>query len=229
MGYTPRHRAEIPSRAPKIAAASAATGAAAALPLMGMAPANAASDDTWDQLAQCESGGDWSINTGNGYFGGLQFDKQTWSSFGGDQYAPTADKASRAQQIEIAEKVQSSQGWNAWPACSSKLDLSGSGGSSGQSEQDQQGQQGQDGQQGQQDQDGQQGQQDENNEQQPKQDDTTPNDGGNGDYTIESGDTLSKIADKEDVDGGWKALYHANEDTIDDPELIFEGDSLQLP
>ncbi|GAA4282919.1 resuscitation-promoting factor [Brevibacterium daeguense] len=78
---------------------------------------------TWDKLAQCESGGNWSINTGNGYYGGLQFSSQTWGAFGGHKYAPNAHQASRAQQIDIASKVQKQQGWGAWPACSSKLGL----------------------------------------------------------------------------------------------------------
>lgn len=79
---------------------------------------------TWDKLAKCESGGDWSINTGNGYSGGLQFDKQTWQSYGGDEYAPTAGKASREEQIAIAEQVRDDRGgYSAWPSCSSKLGL----------------------------------------------------------------------------------------------------------
>lgn len=80
---------------------------------------------TWDKLAECESGGDWSTNTGNGYSGGLQFDKQTWQSYGGDEYAPTAGKASREEQIAVAEKVKDDRGgYSAWPSCSSKLGLS---------------------------------------------------------------------------------------------------------
>ena len=78
---------------------------------------------TWDKLAQCESGGNWSINTGNGYHGGLQFNAGTWAAHGGTTYAPTADQATREQQIAIAEKVRASQGWGAWPACSSSLGL----------------------------------------------------------------------------------------------------------
>lgn len=76
--------------------------------------------DRFDKLAQCESGGNWSINTGNGYFGGLQHSKGTFLAFGGGQFAPTADKATREQQIYIADKVQKQQGWGAWPSCSKK-------------------------------------------------------------------------------------------------------------
>lgn len=71
----------------------------------------------WDKLAQCESGGNWSIDTGNGYSGGLQFAPQTWEGFGGTEYAPTAGEATREQQMEIANKVLEEQGWGAWPAC----------------------------------------------------------------------------------------------------------------
>lgn len=89
------------------------------------APAPAISDraGVWDQLAQCESGGNWAINTGNGYHGGLQFSPSTWNAYGGQQYAPTANLATREQQIAIAEKVQAGQGWGAWPSCTAKLGL----------------------------------------------------------------------------------------------------------
>jgi uncharacterized protein YabE (DUF348 family) len=74
----------------------------------------------WDQIAKCESGGDWSINTGNGYYGGIQFDKQTWNAFGGSQYAPRPDLASKNEQIAVAEKVRDSRGgYGAWPVCGS--------------------------------------------------------------------------------------------------------------
>ena len=77
----------------------------------------------WDELAQCESGGNWHINTGNGYYGGLQFWNPTWRGFGGLDLAPRADLASREQQIVIAERVLARQGWQAWPACSRRLGL----------------------------------------------------------------------------------------------------------
>ncbi|MEZ5149691.1 transglycosylase family protein [Rhodococcus zopfii] len=86
--------------------------------------ANAAPDSDWDRLAQCESGGNWGIATGNGYHGGLQFSPSTWNAYGGQQYAPTASQASRDQQIAVAERVLEGQGWGAWPSCSSSLGLS---------------------------------------------------------------------------------------------------------
>ena len=74
----------------------------------------------WDRLAQCESGGNWGINTGNGYSGGLQFAQGTWRANGG---SGSAHNASRSEQIRVAERIRASQGWGAWPACSSKLGL----------------------------------------------------------------------------------------------------------
>jgi resuscitation-promoting factor RpfA len=85
--------------------------------------ADAATSRTWNRLAGCESGGNWHINTGNGYYGGVQFTAGTWKAYGGGKFAARADLASRAQQIVVAERVLKSQGWGAWPACSRKLGL----------------------------------------------------------------------------------------------------------
>ncbi|MFI5504398.1 transglycosylase family protein [Corynebacterium kutscheri] len=82
-----------------------------------------ASGSVWDELAQCEATGNWAINTGNGFYGGLQFTAQTWLGFGGGEYAPYAHMATREEQIAIAQKVQAAQGWGAWPACTSKMGL----------------------------------------------------------------------------------------------------------
>lgn len=76
---------------------------------------------TWDSLAGCESGGNWAINTGNGYFGGVQFDQNTWERQGGLRYAQRADLATREEQIAIAEVTRARQGWGAWPTCSARL------------------------------------------------------------------------------------------------------------
>lgn len=89
----------------------------------GAAAPAVADGSVWDSIAQCESGGNWSINTGNGYYGGLQFAASTWTGFGGGEYAPTADQATREQQIAIAQKVQAAQGWGAWPACTASLGI----------------------------------------------------------------------------------------------------------
>ncbi len=81
------------------------------------------SGSVWDRLAQCEAGGNWHINTGNGFYGGLQFTSSTWLAYGGGAYASRADLASREAQIAVATKVQASQGWGAWPACTAKLGI----------------------------------------------------------------------------------------------------------
>ena len=79
------------------------------------------SDSVWDRLAECESGGNWSINTGNGFYGGLQFTLSTWRAYGG---TGMPHEASREEQIAVAERVQDAQGWGAWPGCTSKLGIS---------------------------------------------------------------------------------------------------------
>jgi resuscitation-promoting factor RpfA len=119
---TGRHRKPTNTRrtAAKVVVTGAVLGVAGAA---FAAPANAAPDSDWDRLAQCEAGGNWGINTGNGYQGGLQFSPSTWNAHGGGQYAATANQASREQQIVVAEKVLASQGWGAWPSCSSSLGL----------------------------------------------------------------------------------------------------------
>jgi resuscitation-promoting factor RpfA len=201
MAYTPRHRATKPtSRSTRrVAATTASLAAAVAAPVMTAGNAQAATDSTWNQLAQCESGGDWHINTGNGYYGGVQFSDSTWDAFGGERYASTADQATREQQIVIAEKVLDAQGWDAWPACSSELGLDGSdaagspGGATTVS----------------------------------RSADRDPVSSGGGTYTVQSGDTLSKIADAQGI--SWRALWEANDDEISDPNLIFVGQQLQLP
>jgi len=95
-----------------------ATGA----PLALAGTASAAPDSAWDKLAQCESGGNWSINSGNGYYGGIQFNASTWHAFGGEGLP---HQASRSEQIAVAERTLAAQGWNAWPACSRKMGLRG--------------------------------------------------------------------------------------------------------
>ncbi|WP_068280247.1 transglycosylase family protein [Aldersonia kunmingensis] len=117
-----RHRK--PSSTGRTVAKVAVTGAIVGTAGVAFAgTANAAPDSDWDRLAQCESGGNWGINTGNGYQGGLQFSNSTWHAHGGGNYASTANQASREQQIAVAEKVLASQGWGAWPSCSSNLGL----------------------------------------------------------------------------------------------------------
>ncbi|MBT2525879.1 transglycosylase family protein [Streptomyces sp. ISL-99] len=110
-----RHRR--PRQAPAFVVAAGVTGSAIAIPLLGATGANAAEATTWDRVADCESGGTWSADLGNGYYGGLQFSPEVWQKFGGTAYAPRADLASRSQQIQVAEKVLAEEGPQAWPSC----------------------------------------------------------------------------------------------------------------
>jgi hypothetical protein len=93
------------------------TGSAIVIPLLAASGASAADGTTWDRVAQCESGGAWSADQGNGYYGGLQLDQADWEAYGGLEYAPRADQASRSQQIAVAEKLLDDQGLAAWPTC----------------------------------------------------------------------------------------------------------------
>ena len=109
MFYAPKHSARkinpVRRRVTGVAVAGVATVAG------GMATASSAQASTvWDRVAACESGGNWSINTGNGYYGGLQFSRSTWTSFGGGRYASRADLASKGEQILVAQRVLKSQG-----------------------------------------------------------------------------------------------------------------------
>lgn len=99
-----------------------ATGIAL-VPLLAAAPANAADLAVWDRVAQCESNNDWNINTGNGFYGGLQFQQSTWEEFGGLSFAARADLATKEQQIAVAEGVLAVQGPRAWPVCSVQAGL----------------------------------------------------------------------------------------------------------
>ena len=95
---------------------------AAGAPLALAGTASAAPESAWDKLAQCESGGNWGINTGNGYYGGIQFNASTWRAYGG---TGMPHQASKAEQIAVAERTLAAQGWGAWPACSKKMGLRG--------------------------------------------------------------------------------------------------------
>ncbi|WP_328669511.1 transglycosylase family protein [Streptomyces sp. NBC_00328] len=97
--------------------AAGVTGSAIVIPLLAAASASAADGNTWDRVAQCESGGAWSADQSNGYYGGLQLDQENWEAHGGLDYAPRADQASRSQQIAVAEKVLADKGLAAWPTC----------------------------------------------------------------------------------------------------------------
>ncbi|GAA4557868.1 transglycosylase family protein [Streptomyces collinus] len=218
-----------PSKASRVIAIAGVTGAAVAAPLMAAGNASAATASEWDAVAQCESGGNWSINTGNGYYGGLQFSASTWSGYGGTKYASTADQATKDQQIEIAEKVLASQGKGAWPVCGKGLSSAGytGGGSSSDSGSSSQSQQSTETRETQQ-------QPASRSDERPaaKKTVTTPTGKkvkkGDGEYKVVTGDTLSSIAADEKVKGGWEKLYQLNKDIIDDANLIYPGQQLHL-
>lgn len=103
--------------------ATGVTTVATALTVGAGSRASAATVPTWDKVADCESSGNWAINTGNGYYGGLQFSQSTWAAYGGTKYAPRADLATKQQQILVAEKTLAGQGPGAWPVCGPRAGL----------------------------------------------------------------------------------------------------------
>jgi len=118
-----RHRR--PRQAPALIVAAGVTGSAIAIPLLGASGASAATGVTWDRVAECESGGSWSANNGNGYSGGLQISQDDWVKYGGLDYAESPDVASRSQQIAVAERILSAEGVGAWPTCGLLAGLDG--------------------------------------------------------------------------------------------------------
>ncbi|MFC9129286.1 transglycosylase family protein [Streptomyces sp. NPDC057099] len=232
MLFSSKGKHRRPSKASRAIAVAGVTGAAVAAPLMAAGGASAATASEWDAVAQCEAGGNWSINTGNGYYGGLQFSASTWSGYGGTKYAATADQATKEQQIEIGEKVLAGQGKGAWPVCGKGLsNASGgssssddSGSSSQQSEQSQQSTESRETQQ----------QPASRSDERPaaKKTVTTPTGKkvkkGDGEYKVTKGDTLSSIAADEKVEGGWEKLFQLNKDIVEDANLIYPGQQLHL-
>jgi hypothetical protein len=109
-------RAAISAPAPAAAVSVRQAGPSAAAPVATTARASSGGAN-WSAIAACESGGNWSANTGNGFYGGLQFTEQTWLGYGGGQYASSANQATAAQQIAVAQRVLAGQGIGAWPAC----------------------------------------------------------------------------------------------------------------
>ncbi|MFM9590809.1 transglycosylase family protein [Streptomyces scabiei] len=229
MLFSSKGKHRRPSKAARAIAVVGVTGAAAvAAPLMAAGSASAATASEWDAVAQCESGGDWSINTGNGYYGGLQFSASTWAAYGGTQYASTANQASKAQQIAIAEKVLAGQGKGAWPVCGTGLSgasydgapaSSGTANSSGSSQSTQEGTK----------------KSTEDNRASRSSERATVKTPtgkkvkkGDGEYKVVKGDTLSGIAAKKNVKGGWEKLFELNKDIIDDADFIYPGQQLHL-
>ncbi|WP_062647146.1 LysM peptidoglycan-binding domain-containing protein [Streptomyces maremycinicus] len=208
--------------------------------------ASAADSGVWDRIAQCESGGNWSINTGNGYYGGLQFSAGTWRAYGGTAYAPTADKASKAQQISVATKVQNAQGWGAWPTCSARAGASGSAPGAGSSSSGS-GAAGSSAKSGSSKSGSSRSGSSKPGGSAPGAADSgsansarsgssnapdrptgqTSRGTGRGDYTVRAGDTLSTIAARHGLT--WQRVYAANEAVVGgDPDLIVPGQRLTL-
>ncbi|MEV7726791.1 transglycosylase family protein [Streptomyces sp. NPDC087917] len=229
------------SKAVRIVTLAGVAGVAVAAPLMTAGAASAATASEWDKVASCEAGGNWSINTGNGYYGGLQFSSSTWAAYGGKAYASQANQASKSQQIAIAEKVLKGQGKGAWPSCGVGLSNSSYNGGGSTT-----------------------------TPAKPKPETPkpakpatpkptapktqTPRDEapvtrsertetpaptktetsteapktGNGSYVVKSGDTLGSIAKANNVKGGWEKLFELNKDIVKDANLIFPGQKLHL-
>ncbi|MEC4017314.1 transglycosylase family protein [Streptomyces sp. H27-D2] len=220
-----------PSKAVRVAALAGVASAAIAVPLMGASSASAADVSTWDKVAQCESGGNWSTNTGNGYYGGLQFSNSSWAAAGGTQYAARADQASKGQQITAAEKLLALQGPGAW-ACAgagnltaggSAADVDTSGSGDAPAAQPKAAPKPQAPQQ--------QAQPKAAPKPQPKPETQTvqpqQKSTGSGNYTVKSGDTLAKIADAHG--SSWKSVYENNKSTVGgDADLIFPGQKLSV-
>ncbi|MFF2774887.1 transglycosylase family protein [Streptomyces sp. NPDC058052] len=234
-----------PSKATRVVALVGVTGAAVAAPLMAAGTASAATASEWDRVAQCESGGNWSINTGNGYYGGLQFSASTWAAYGGTAYASTADQASKSQQIAIAEKVLAGQGKGAWPSCGVGLSGASYDGGSAEAAPQQQSTQQSAPQQSAPKRSAEQPANRSEQRQAPKRTAaqaapqaaakktvTTPTGKkvkkGDGEYKVTAGDTLSKIAAAQGVEGGWAKLFELNKDVVENADLIYPGQQLHL-
>lgn len=227
LSSTGKHRR--PSKAVRIATLAGVAGAAVAVPLMGATNASAASVDTWDAVAQCESGGNWSINTGNGYYGGLQFSQSSWAAAGGTQYASRADLATKDQQIAAAEKLLDLQGPGAW-SCAGAGGLTNDGVDPGVDTGS--AKNGDTAPKAAPERKAEQPTTRSEKRTAPEKTVTTPTgekiEKGDGEYKVKAGDTLSKIADAKKVKGGWQKLFKLNDDIVDKADLIFPGQQLHL-
>ncbi|MEV7785059.1 transglycosylase family protein [Streptomyces sp. NPDC088106] len=236
MLFSGKGKHRRPSKATRAIAVAGVASAAVAAPLMAAGSASAATASEWDTVAQCESGGNWSINTGNGYYGGLQFSASTWAGFGGTKYASTADQATKAQQIEIAEKVLAGQGKGAWPVCGKGLSGAGyTGPSAGDSSQDSGSGETRESEQKASrsaDRPAAEPKAEKKAERKADKTVTTPTgkkvEKGDGEYKVVTGDTLSSIAEEHDVKGGWAKVFELNDDIVQDADLIYPGQQLHL-
>lgn len=173
-------------------------------------PPAGASASVWDRVASCESGGNWQINTGNGYYGGLQFSHSTWIGYGGGRYAYNASIATRSEQIAIAQRTLAGQGPGAWPVCGPRAGLTRANGGANSSSTALA-------------------------KATPTRQHTHSHTNGNASvssqtvhHTVVRGDTLSKIAHVAKVSGGWKSVWKLNLTRIDNPNLIYVGQRLRV-
>ncbi|HET8915117.1 MAG TPA: transglycosylase family protein [Propionibacteriaceae bacterium] len=197
---------------------SAALALSCGIGLAGAAPAEAATS-VWDRVAKCESGGNWKINTGNGYYGGVQFAAGTWNAYGGRTYANQANQATKAEQIAIARRVLAGQGPGAWPTCGRRAGLTKSNGQADRNA---------------------------TPPTNPGASKTTKvsdskkkiakkaapkkysANASSKTIQVKRGDTLRKIAKRYHVKGGWKALWKLNKKTIKNPNLIYIGQTIKI-
>lgn len=184
----------------------AAIGLALGISAVSVAPAHGAST-VWDRVAQCESGGNWKINTGNGYYGGLQFSSGTWLGYGGGQYASRAYQATKGEQIAVARRVLATQGPGAWPVCSRQAGLTKSNGQANRSATS-----------------------GASTKATPKRTVAKAASFSSSAKTVhvKSGDTLAKLAKRYAVRGGWQGLWNLNKKTVKNPNQIRVGQVLRV-
>ena len=218
-GHGRHRRPSAPTGGVTLVKAAGVTAVSAAVPVLTAGSGYAATTGVWGKVAACESGGDWSADTGNGYFGGLQFSASTWSAYGGDAYAGEANRASEADQISVAQRVLRGQGPGAWPVCSVRAGLTRANGAATEptparakapakptakptakapAEA----------------------------AAKPKQSTASPAKAQQ--HTVQAGETLSGIAEHLGVPGGWQPLYAQNRAVVGaDPNLIRPGQRLR--
>jgi LysM repeat protein len=200
----------------RVLGGAAASALALGLGVAGAVPAEAA-PTVWDKVAQCESGGNWQINTGNGYFGGVQFSARTWKAYGGTAYANRANLATKAEQIAIARRVLAGQGPSAWPVCGRRAGLTKSKGKADRNA---------------------------TPATNPGAQATTSAPvvtkkavakaqpvvapASSRTIKVKRGDTIRKIAKRYHVIGGWKGLWQLNSKTVKNPNVIFVGQVLKI-
>lgn len=185
-------------------------GAGLAIGVTAAATPAEAAGSVWDQVAACESSGNWSINTGNGYYGGLQFSSSTWRGYGGGAYASYAHQASKGEQIAIARRVLASQGPGAWPVCSKRAGLTKSNGGADKNATPS----------------GNPGSSSSAAKSTTKKSSAKATSGKT--VKVKSGDTLAKIAARYHVKGGWRGLWKLNKATVKNPHRINVGQVLHV-